>query len=46
MGAILSTRELIRTYASPRWSQNPKLANYGAFAGARNIDWTKVGFTK
>ena len=23
-----------------------KLANYGAFAGAQNIDWTKVGFTK
>ena len=27
-------------------AQNPKLANYGAFAGAQNIDWTKVGFTK
>ncbi|MCL9664860.1 ABC transporter family substrate-binding protein [Curtobacterium albidum] len=32
---------------SPRViAQNPKLANYGARAGAMVYDWTKVGFTK
>jgi hypothetical protein len=27
-------------------AQSPKLANYGARAGATDLDWTIVGFTK